>query len=358
MKSIAVLGATGSIGVNTLKIAKRFGIEVEALVAYSNTMLLNKQIAEFKPKYVCIGDASKAKDLDFTNPFIGQEGILELLQKIQSDTVVNALVGYSGVMPSIHAQKLGKKLALANKESLVVAGKFLDKANIYPIDSEHFGLWYLQTQKPVQKLYITASGGALRDWDSAEIAQATVADVLQHPNWSMGQKITVDSATMVNKLFELLEAKWLFKTENVDALIEKKSMVHALVEFIDGSTTAHIADVDMQLPIAYALMQRVQQQILKPIDLVAMGTLQFEKIDTKRYPLWELKQKLLQNPDLGLVLNAANDLAVSQFLQNKISYAQISQTIFSAIEHFCEIRLDCIEDIEKQNSAVRQYLMA
>lgn len=331
-----VLGSTGSIGVNTLDIAKRFGLEVEVLVSNNNTALLNKQIKEHNPRYVVIGNAEKKDAVEFEKSrlFTGSEGIVHVLHEAKSETVVNALVGYSGVMPSITTQRLGKKLALANKESLVVAGKFLDCARIHPIDSEHFGLWYLQNDKAVQKLYITASGGALRDWEIARMENATVEEVLEHPNWDMGAKITVDSASMVNKLFELLEARWLFGKTEIDAFIERKSIVHALVEFVDGSTTAHMAGVDMRLPIAYALQTRVEEPILTPVDPLQMGSVRFEKICTTRYPVWKLKEHLLRDPDMGVVVNAANDLLVKRFLEKKIGFGQIAAGIERAVEHF------------------------
>ncbi|MGM0622788.1 MAG: 1-deoxy-D-xylulose-5-phosphate reductoisomerase [Campylobacterota bacterium] len=357
MNSIVVLGSTGSIGVNTLKIAKRFGIEIEALVANNNTELLNKQIKEFAPKYVAIANAQKKDAVAFNSPYLGSEGIIELLHQSSSTTVVNALVGYSGVDPTLECMSLGKKVALANKESLVVAGKFLDMKMIHPIDSEHFGLWYLLGDKALSKLYITASGGALRDWSPKEIEKATVKEVLRHPNWSMGQKITVDSATMVNKLFETLEARWLFDTTNIDAYIEKKSIVHALVEFQDGSTTAHLADTDMALPISYALNQQHTQPILQPIDLLAMGSLSFEKIDTQKYPLWRSKEYLLSNTDMGIVLNAANDLLVARFLANEISFGTITQEVERALTKFDGLCVDEVTHIRVVHKQVQDFLL-
>jgi len=357
VQSIVVLGSTGSIGVNTLKIAKKFGIKVEGIVANSNTTLLNQQIEKFQPKYVAIANEKKKDAVKFDSLFVGSGGIIELLHHCQSPLVVNAMVGYSGVMPSIECLKLGKRLALANKESLVVAGKFLDCTQIHPIDSEHFGLWYLMGEKKFSKLYITASGGALRDWDVAKMKDARVEDVLRHPNWSMGQKITVDSATMVNKLFEVLEAKWLFNTDKIDALIEEKSIIHALIEFEDGSTTAHIADVDMKLPIAYALNQKIEGQILKPIDLLKVGSLKFKSIEEQKYPLWKMKDYLLQNPDMGLVLNAANDMMVEKFLNKEVSFEAIYKNIDKAIEKFDGFILNSLSDIELCNSAVRNFLL-
>ena len=229
---MVLLGSTGSIGVNTLKIAKKFSLDIETLVAGNNIDLLNHQIAVYNPTTVVISNQSDVHKVNHTNVFYGEEGILEALEISKSELVVNALVGFLGLRPTVKAIELGKTIALANKESLVAGGAFLDTSKIQPIDSEHFGLWYLQQGgKPVERMVITASGGAFRDWPLEKLHHATLEDALKHPNWSMGQKITIDSASMVNKLFELLEARWLFGKGNYDAVIETKSLIHALIDF-------------------------------------------------------------------------------------------------------------------------------
>jgi len=357
-----LLGSTGSIGVNTLEIVRRYKLNVEVLAAGSNYELLNKQIKEFNPKYVVVKDKDTAKKVDFNGVLWGEEGILEVLEKAGSNFVVNALVGEAGLKPTLKAQKLNKKIALANKESLVIAGKFIDTSNITPIDSEHFALWYLLNEKckvkneKFKKLYITASGGALRDWPIEKIKNATLKDVLKHPNWSMGVKITIDSATMVNKLFELLEAKWLFNTTNIDAFIETKSIIHALVEWIDGSTTAHISKTDMKLPIAFAILNEVNEEILEPVNLVEIGSLEFRKIEKSRYPVWEIKETLLQNPDLGVVVNTANEWAIEKFLKNKINFSKISTIILESAEKFENINLNSIDDIFEIKKEIIKFL--
>ena len=348
-----LLGSTGSIGTNTLEIARRYNLDIEVLVAGNNYELLNKQIKEFKPKYVVVKDKDTAKKIDFKNVLYGEEAILEVLEKSKSNLVVNALVGEAGLKPTLKVQELNKKIALANKESLVIAGKFIDASKITPIDSEHFGLWYLLNGKwkmengksLFNKLYITASGGALRDWDIEKIKNASLEDVLKHPNWSMGVKITIDSATMVNKLFELLEAKWLFDTTNIDAFIETKSVIHALVEWRDGSTTAHISGTDMKLPIAYAVLEKVEDKILEPLNLLKIGSLEFRKIDIRRYPVWEIKDLLLKRPDLGIVVNTANEFAIEKFLNKEIKFSTISLIILNAFYKFQNIDINSIEDI-------------
>jgi len=356
--SIVLLGSTGSIGVNTLIIAQRYNIKVEALVAGNNIDLLNEQIAACAPKMVAIAHEKDRARVNHPDVRVGTEGILSIIEASQSPMVVNALVGYAGLAPTLKATQLGKRVALANKESLVVAGGFIDMSLITPIDSEHFGLWYLMNNRPISKLYITASGGAFREWEIAKMRNATFADALKHPNWSMGDKITIDSATMTNKLFELLEAKWLFDTSNIDAVIEKKSIIHALVEFADGSTTAHFAGVDMKLPIAFALKGEVTEPILPPVDLLGIGELSFTPIKEERYPIWSIKKHILNNPHLGVVVNAANEVAIEQFKKERCSFFGMSEIVLDAYKHFEDVVPNSIEDIVNIDEEVRAYAAA
>ena len=353
---MVLLGSTGSIGVNTLEIARRYDLEIEALVAGNNCALLNYQIEKFKPKYVVVKDEKTAKRINFKDVKFGEEAILEVIEKSKSELVVNALVGDVGLKPTLKALECNKKIALANKESLVNAGKFIDTSKITPIDSEHFGLWYLLREKgDFKKLFITASGGALRDWEIEEIKKARLKDVLNHPNWSMGVKITIDSATMVNKLFELLEAKWLFDTKEVDAFIETKSIIHALVEWEDGSTTAHISKTDMKLPIAFAILKRVEERILEPVNLLKVKSLEFREITEKKYPVWEIKDLLLEKSDLGVVVNTANEFAIEKFLKEEIGFLDISKTILKAVREFEDIKINSIEEIFDVKREVRKW---
>jgi 1-deoxy-D-xylulose-5-phosphate reductoisomerase len=356
MSSIVLLGSTGSIGVNTLIIAERYNIAIEALVAGNNIGLLNEQIKKHQPKVVAIANEADRAKVNHSKVLCGTEGILELIEMSHSDTVVNALVGYAGLAPTLKATSLGKRVALANKESLVVAGEFIDMSRITPIDSEHFGLWYLMNERPVSKLYITASGGAFRDWELEKMKDATFSDALKHPNWSMGNKITIDSATMTNKLFELLEAKWLFDTNKVDALIEKKSIIHALAEFRDGSTTAHFAGVDMKLPIAFALRGEVEEAILPPTDLLGMGSLEFLPIEAARYPIWNIKEHILEHPHLGVVVNAANEEAIHAFQVDKCSFFGMSDMVLNAYKKFEDVKASNIDEIIQIDQEVRTYV--
>lgn len=352
---MVILGSTGSIGVNTLEVAKNLNIDVEVLVCGNNIELLNKQILEHSPKVVVISDANDIHKVNHSNVFSGSDAILQVIRNSDSELVVNALVGFLGLRPTLISLESGKKVALANKESLVACGSFIDVSRIQPIDSEHFGLWYLMQDRPVEKMIITASGGAFRDWDIDKLQNATLADTQKHPNWSMGQKITIDSATMVNKMFELLEARWLFGEGKYDAIIETKSLIHALIDFKDGSTTAHFAHASMQLPIAYALDEKMNENILEHVDLLKVGSLEFREITTDRYPIWHIREELLKNPARGVVINAANEVAIDKFINKEIGFMEISKTIIDAFETFTQMPTN-IDDVFALDSEIRDRL--
>ena len=350
-----LLGSTGSIGVNTLNIARKFNLNVEVLVAGKNIELLNQQIKEFKPKIVVIDQAKDIPLVCHNNVFFGEDAILQAIEQSSSKTVVNALVGFLGLRPTLKAIECGKKIALANKESLVAAGKFIDQKNLRPIDSEHFGLWYLLQDKKIDSMMITASGGSFRDYPLNDLKNVSIKEALSHPNWSMGNKITIDSATMTNKMFELMEAAWLFDIRKLDAIIETKSLIHAFINFKDGSTTAHIANASMQLPIAYAILGSCDEEILKPVDLVQVANLEFRKIETSRYPIWEIKDEIVNNLDLGVVLNAANEVAVAKFLNSQIGFLDISKISLNAINKFNNVKATSIDDIFEIDKQVRIF---
>ena len=350
-----VLGSTGSIGVNTLNVARKFNLNVEILVAGRNIEVLNTQIKEFNPKKVVIANKEDIHKVDHNDVSFGQEAILEAIENSQSQTVVNALVGFLGLRPTLKAIQCGKKIALANKESLVVAGKFIDQTKLSPIDSEHFGLWYLLQDKKINSMLVTASGGSFRDYPLDELANVSIKEALNHPNWSMGNKITIDSATMTNKMFELMEAAWLFDIRKLDAIMETKSLIHALINFEDGSTTAHIANASMQLPIAYAILGKCDEQILEPVDLLEVSSLEFRKIETSRYPIWEAKDEIISNLDLGVVLNAANEVAVAKFLNSEIGFLDVSKMTLDALNKFNNVKPTTIENIFEIDKEVRAY---
>lgn len=355
---MVLLGSTGSIGVNALHIAKRFGLEVEALVAGKNIALLNAQIEAFHPKFVAISDANDRLHVKHEKVFVGEEGIIEMLGLCQSTLVVNALVGFVGLRPSIESLRLGKRLALANKESLVVAGHLLDTSKITPIDSEHFGLWYLLNGRGVRGMTITASGGAFRETPLELLASMSPSDALKHPNWSMGAKITIDSATMTNKLFELLEAKWLFGVEKLDAIIEPKSIIHAFVDFVDGSMGAHLAVADMKLPIAFALLGKVEEPILHSVNLHEIGGFSFQKICEKRYPIWEIKDDMLAHPTRGVVINAANEVAQAKFFNREINILELAALSKKAYHHFEDASPKSLDEVFEIDQEVRRYCLS
>ncbi len=354
--SIVILGATGSIGVNALTLCDAYQIEVEALVAGRNIDLLNEQIRRFRPRTVAIADAADAHKVAHNDVRTGTEGILSLIEESRSEIVLNALVGFAGLLPTLKAIETGKRVALANKESLVAGGTLIDTSRIIPVDSEHFALRYLMNGKAFRKLYITASGGAFRDWELEKIETARFADALKHPNWSMGDKITIDSATMTNKLFELLEAKWLFDTTDVDALIERSSTVHALITYADGSTVAHMASTDMKLPIALALGIEPESPVVPETDPLTLSPLRFEAIDERRYPIWQVKAHLLQHPHLGVVVNAANEVAIETFKKEQCSFFGMSEIVLDAYRHFEDVAPNTIDDIVTIDKEVRHYV--
>lgn len=385
------MGSTGSIGTQALQIAKAENLPIEALCAGENIDLLNAQIAEFRPKIVVIKDSKKRHLIRGVNRVLcGESGILEALNLAKSKLVLNALVGFSGVKPSLESIARGKTLALANKESLVVAGFLMGRENlakILPVDSEHFALKELLDSHTksmldsapqnnftthIKKMLITASGGAFRDLALDEIPKQSAKKALNHPTWAMGRKITIDSATMINKLFEILEAQWLFgayfsanlgaeNITNIDAVIERTSTIHALIQTDDNAIIAHLSSNDMRLPIASALLgaKAKRKAFIKELDLLNLN-LRFEKIDINRYPLWTLKDSLLKCPKLGIILNAANDILVEQFLNDEIIFGDIAKRIFKVVERFGdESSLDLIKniaDIMEINTKIADFL--
>lgn len=385
------MGSTGSIGTQALQIAKAENLPIEVLCAGENIDLLNAQIAEFRPKIVVIKDNKKRHLIRGANRLLcGESGILEALNLAKSKLVLNALVGFSGVKPSLESIARGKTLALANKESLVVAGFLMGRENlakILPVDSEHFALKELLDSHTksmldsapqnnftphIKKMLITASGGAFRDLPLDEIPKQSAKKALNHPTWAMGRKITIDSATMINKLFEILEAQWLFgayfsanlgaeNITNIDAVIERTSTIHALIQTDDNAIIAHLSSNDMRLPIASALLgaKAKRKAFIKELDLLNLN-LRFEKIDINRYPLWTLKDSLLKCPKLGIILNAANDILVEQFLNDEIIFGDIAKRIFKVVERFGdESSLDLIKniaDIMEINTKIADFL--
>lgn len=354
---MVILGSTGSIGKNSLLIAKEYKIKIEALACKSSYKVLNEQIREFKPKFVYIEDKELAKKVNHKRVFSGEDGLLKMLDECESETVINALVGFAGLKPSLHIQKLKKTLALANKESLVVGGKFLKCKKIQAIDSEHFGLKFLlNCPYKAKELIITASGGAFYNRKVKDLKNVSPEDALKHPNWDMGAKITIDSATMANKLFEMLEAYWLYDMKNISAYIERTSTIHALVNFVDGSTTAHLSKPDMKLAIAHAIFKgKVKKEIAESCNLLELAKIKFEEISYKKYPIFELAPELLKNPDLGVIINASNEIAVEKFLKGEAKFLDIAKNVFKAVDKFAALKSTSLEELFELDKKVRNF---
>lgn len=375
-RKIAVLGSTGSIGRQTLDIAAEYPhlFEVDLLVANRSAELLIEQALRFKPHNVVIasGDlyAKVARALDGTGIAVhtGDSVASELVAQPQVDTVVTAMVGYIGLASTIAAINAGKKIALANKETLVVAGELINQlltnsaSVLYPVDSEH-GAFYQclvgEDVDNVSKLILTASGGPFRTMPREQLATVTKADALRHPNWAMGAKITIDSATMMNKGFEMIEAKWLYgiSQEKIEIVVHPQSIVHSMVEFVDGSVKAQLGLPDMHLPIRYALGLPGRLATNEPRMTVAdYATLTFEKPDFEKFPLLNTAYEATRRGgNVPCVMNAANEIAVAAFLQDKIGFNDIYNTIEKTMAWAPFIASPSYEDYVNTNSEARNY---
>ena len=352
-KQIAVLGSTGSIGTQTLDIISRHPDRYRAsvLVAGTQVDLLIEQAKKFRPDIAIIAKEELYSRLrNVLEPLgiattSGTKAIAESVTLPQVDMVVTATVGYSGLEPTVAAIRAGKNIALANKETMVVAGSYITEllkqstTKIYPVDSEHSAIYQcLQAEDPstIKRLIITASGGPFRTWSAERIATARAADALKHPNWSMGSKITIDSATMLNKAFEIIEARWLFNIEpsRIDAIVHPQSIIPPMVEFNDGAIKAQMGVPEMTLPIAYALGEATRSDNVADFcSLLQNNTLTFEQPDTKRFPCLDLAHYVLKRGgNAACTLNAANEVAVAAFLHDMIGFNDIHRTITATLE--------------------------
>ena len=347
MKKIAILGSTGSIGTQTLEIARdNSDLEVVALAAGSNVELMEKQVREFKPRLVSLQSEAACKDLadrlkDMQVTIVpGMDGLIQIAEMEESDILVTAIVGMIGIRPTIAAIKKGKDIALANKETLVTAGHIIMPlaaqmgVSILPVDSEHSAIFQsMQGEKKeqVSKLLITASGGPFRGRTREQLADIRVEDALKHPNWSMGHKITIDSATLVNKGLEVMEAKWLFDVDldRIQVVVHPQSIIHSMVEYVDGGIIAQLGTPDMKLPIQYALFYPDRRPMKgKRVDFYELGTITFEKPDMETFTGLKLALRAASTGgSLPTVFNAANEKAVSLFLNRKIKFLEIPELI-------------------------------
>jgi 1-deoxy-D-xylulose-5-phosphate reductoisomerase len=376
MKKIAILGSTGSIGTQTLEVVKNQGdIEVTALAAGSNIRLLEEQIRKFHPKIACVFEEEKAKELKRSvrdlpvRVVSGMEGLIEAAVEETSEIVVTAVVGMIGIRPTIAAMEAGKDIALANKETLVTAGHIIMPlakkmgVRILPVDSEHSAIFQClngEDKGSVHKILLTASGGPFRGKTREELKNVKVEDALNHPNWAMGRKITIDSSTMVNKGLEVMEAKWLFGVhmDQVQVVIQPKSIIHSMVEFEDGAVMAQMGTPDMKLPIQYALYYP-ERRYLKGdrLDFWSIGQINFEKPDLVNFPGLKLAYEAgCAGGTLPTVFNAANEKAVAKFLNREITYLTITDMIEGAMNGHTVKENPTVEEILEAEAAAYDYI--
>ncbi len=380
MKQISILGSTGSIGINTLNVIKQHPDKyiVFALSAWNNSTTLLEQIKEFKPKYVVINTAENAKNLQnlinslnlSTQVLYGENSLCEIVNNQEIDIVMSSIVGIAGLKPTFAAAKAGKTILLANKESLVVSGNILmditktNNSKIIPIDSEHNAIFqcYANKGKDVRSIILTASGGPFLNIDITKFTTITPEMACKHPKWNMGQKISIDSATMMNKGLELIEAYWLFPQtqNNIKIVVHPQSIIHSLVEYIDGSIIAQLSHPDMKLPIAYGLAypDRINCNV-EYLDITTLTELNFYQPDLQKFPCINLAKQALEKKQC-ITLNAANEIAVEAFLQNKISFLDISIIIESTLNNFTYSQPKNIEEvleIDKETRIISQKII-
>ncbi len=366
MKNISVLGSTGSIGRSSLEVIDKLShrFKVVGLTAGRNTQLLEKQVEKFRPKIVSLERKEEAKDLrrKFRGKSIkvtfAQEGAEEVASFSENDIVISAITGIDGLRPTLAAVQEGKKVALANKESMVVAGPLIQDmirkfgAQLIPVDSEHSGVFQClakEEMENVKKVILTASGGPFFSKSSSEMNDITLEEALNHPRWKMGKKVTIDSATLMNKGLELIEARWLFGLEprQLGILIHPQSIVHSLVEMSDGSVLAQLSPTDMKLPIQYALTYPEREDSLLPsLDLSEVKVLEFHEVNVEKFPIIKLARLALEEGEsFPIALNAANEVVVSAFLEQRIKFMDISDVVTEVVENHQKRKVQSLEDI-------------
>ena len=374
-KRVAILGSTGSIGTQTLDVIRQHPdwFTVEVLTAQHNWELLVAQALEFKPNAVVIGNEdhySKVKEALYGEPvkvFAGQKAIAQVVEMDTIDVVLTALVGYAGLIPTVHAIRAGKQIALANKETLVVAGELITAlakqhgVNIYPVDSEHSAIFQClvgEFHNPIEKIILTASGGPFRGKDTAYLASVTREQALKHPNWDMGAKITIDSASLMNKGLEVIEAKWLFglKKEQIEVVVHPQSIVHSLVQFEDGSLKAQLGLPDMRIPIQFALSypDRLKSNFER-FNFVNYPQLTFEQPDVQTFRNLQLAyDALAAGGNAPCVLNAANEVAVAAFLNRQIGFLEMSDLIEETLNKSTFLARPQLEDYIESDRQARE----
>ena len=376
MKTIAVLGSTGSIGTQTLEVARANGdLKIAALAAGRNVKLLESQIREFSPRVVAVWEEKAARELktaisDLDVKIVtGMDGLIEISTLPEVEVLVTAIVGMIGIRPTVEAIKAGKDIALANKETLVTAGHIImplakeHGVKILPVDSEHSAIFQSlngEQHGQIDKLLITASGGPFRGKKRADLEQVKVEDALKHPNWAMGQQITSDSATLVNKGREVMEAKWLFQVDldQIEVVVQPQSVIHSMVQFVDGAVIAQLGTPDMKLPIQYALYYPDRRYLAgERLDFAKLGQITFEKPDMETFLGLPLALKASrEGGSMPTVFNAANERAVSKFLHREIGFTDIYQIIIESMEQHKSIRQPTIEEILDTEKATYEFI--
>lgn len=378
-RNISILGSTGSIGRQSLDVIAACGMGVAALTANSSVELMEEQVRKFKPELAVLMDENAAEELRIrladtdTRVASGMEGLIEAASLPSADTVITAVVGMVGLRPTLAAIEAGKRIALANKETLVCAGELVMAAakrngvEIVPVDSEHSALFQsLQgcrnQEKEIKRLILTASGGPFFGWKKEALEEVTLEQALKHPNWSMGAKITVDSATLMNKGLEFIEAMHLYQMapEKISIVVHRESIIHSLVEYCDNAVIAQLGSPDMRLPIQYALTWPDRTEgPAEPLDLLKCGALTFAEPDPEAFPCLALALKAASiGGTAGAILNGANEAAVGLFLEKKIGFMDISRRVARAMEQVPVVQNPTLEDVLKADQAARQVALA
>ncbi len=376
-RKIVLLGSTGSIGTQTLDVVRNNpeDLKVVGIAANRSVDMVEQQVREFNPKYVCMFDEKAAEDLKIkladmpVKVLSGMEGLVEISQVKEADTVLTAVVGMIGIRPTIAAIESGKDIALANKETLVTAGHIImplaakNNVKILPVDSEHSAIFQSLNGEPadkLEKILLTASGGPFRGKKRDELVNMTVDDALKHPNWDMGPKVTIDSASLVNKGLEVMEAKWLFGVDldQIQVVVQPQSIIHSMVQFVDGAVMAQLGVPDMKLPIQYALFYPDRMPMSeKRLDFFELGSMTFEKPDTETFRGLQLAYDAARaGGSMPTVFNAANEMAVKKFINREIKFLDIYTMISSAMENHKKIENPNLEEILRAEAETYEYL--
>lgn len=377
VNTISILGSTGSIGTQALDVARKLKLNICAITAHSNIDVLEQQVREFNPSLAVVFCEDKAKELKTkiadtnTKVLAGMEGLIEASTISSADMVLNSVVGMVGLLPTISAIKAGKDIALANKETLVAGGQLVmdalkeNKVNMYPVDSEHSAIFQclqgMNQKKELKKLILTASGGPFFGKKIEELKNVTVKDALNHPNWSMGAKITIDSASMMNKGLEIIEASWLFDMpqDKIDVVVHRESIIHSMIEFVDNSVIAQLGLADMRIPIQYAITypNRFESPV-KELDLTEISNLSFFKPDYETFKCLSACKKAIEiGGSAPAIVNGANEVANKLFRDGKIKFLEIGELVTSALHNVEKNELKSVDDVLIADKSARQYVM-